>query len=180
MGPVVDVGCGHGLLSLALAASSSSREVLGLDIDEAKLTAARIAVRATPTLDNVRFATADPREPCPGTPAAVCVVDVLYLLERPHQETLVRTLARGLAPKGRLVIKEMAPTPRWKHRWMQAQELLATRVARITASEDGALCYTPPATLGGWMRDEGLVVAERAVDHGLPYPHHLIVGTAPG
>src|SRR5690606_33985196 len=105
---------------------------------------------------------------------------VLYLLERPHQETLVRTLARGLAPKGRLVIKEMAPTPRWKHRWMQAQELLATRVARITASEDGALCYTPPATLGGWMRDEGLVVAERAVDHGLPYPHHLIVGTAPG
>lgn len=179
-GPIVDVGCGHGLLALALAASSADRDVVGLDIDQAKLSAARAAAGAAPALDNVRFASADPLEPCPGTPAAVCVVDVLYLLERPHQEALVRTLARRLAPAGRLVIKEMAPAPRWKHRWMHAQEVLATRVASITASEDGVLCFTPPETLGAWMRDEGLSVTARAVDRGRPYPHHLLVGTARG
>lgn len=179
-GRIVDVGCGHGLLALALAASSAEREVLGLDIDRTKLSAARAAADASPALDNVRFAPADPHDPCPATAAAICVVDVLYLLERPHQETLVRALARRLAPRGRLVIKEMAPAPRWKHRWMHAQELLATRVARITESEDGALCFTTPEVVRAWMCDEGLSVAERAVDRGLPYPHHLLVGTARG
>ena len=177
-GRVVDVGCGHGLLALALAATSTRREVVGVDIDRQKLAAARAAAGAAPALDNVRFAPIDPLDPCPATSAAICVVDVLYLLERPHQEALVRALARRLAPDGRLVIKEMAPTPRWKHRWMHAQEVLATRVAGITASEDGVLCFTAPEVVRGWMHDEGLSVTERAVDRGRPYPHHLLVGTA--
>lgn len=177
-GRILDLGCGHGLLALHLAARSPAREVLGMDIDQAKLAAGRAAAAASPGLDNVTFAPADHLDDLAGHFAAVTVVDVLYLLGGAHQEALVRSLARRLDPGGRLVVKEMARTPRWKHRWMHAEEILATRVARITASSDGVLRFTTPEELRAWMVAEGLDVAERAVDQGRPYPHHLVVGTA--
>lgn len=177
-GRIVDVGCGHGLLALHLAAGSSSREVIGLDIDDAKLAAARAAAAVHPALDNVTFSSADRLGDLDGPAAAITVVDMLYLLDRVHQEALVQSLAQRLAPGGRLVIKEMAPTPRWKHRWMRAEEIVATRVARITASNDGVLCFTAPAEMRRWMTEAGLEVDERAVDGGRPYPHHLVVGRA--
>ena len=107
------------------------------------------------------------------------MVDVLYLLTTEHQAALVRSLARRLAPGGRLLVKEMAPAPRWKYRWMHAEEIVATRVARITASRDGVLHHTAPSALRRWMTAEGLEVSERRLDRHRPYPHHLVTGSAP-
>ncbi|MBL8778054.1 MAG: class I SAM-dependent methyltransferase [Acidimicrobiales bacterium] len=176
---MLDVGCGHGLLALHLAAGSARREVVGVDIDEAKITAARRAAAAAPSLPNVAFASADDLATIDGPFAAVTVVDVLYLLTAEHQEALVRSLACRLAPGGSLLVKEMAPTPRWKHRWMHGEEVLATRVARITASTDGVLHHTAPEDVRRWMTTEGLAVSDRRLDRRRPYPHHLVVGVAP-
>lgn len=178
-GRVLDVGCGHGLLALHLAAGSAHREVVGVDIDEAKIAAARRAATAAPSLSNLTFASADDLATIGGPFDAITVVDVLYLLTAQHQETLVRTLAGRLAPGGRLLVKEMAPTPRWKHRWMHGEEVLATRVARITASTDGVLHHTAPEDIRRWMTTEGLTVADRPLDRRRPYPHHLVLGINP-
>ena len=177
-GRILDVGCGHGLLALHLAAGSSEREVIGVDIDGAKLLAARRAASAAPALTNLAFV-ADEEIDDHGPFDAVTVVDVLYLLTTEHQAALVRSLARRLAPGGRLLVKEMAPAPRWKYRWMHAEEIVATRVARITASRDGVLHHTAPSDLRRWMTAEGLEVSERRLDRHRPYPHHLVTGSAP-
>ena len=42
-GRILEVGCGHGLLSLHLALTSPTREVLGVDVDDDKLKAGRTA-----------------------------------------------------------------------------------------------------------------------------------------
>lgn len=177
-GAILDVGCGHGLLCLDLAERAPERGIVGVDIDEAKLASARAAAAVAPALDNVSFLPATALAAQRGPFAAITVVDVLYLLPPRRQEELVTSLAARLGPRGRLLVKEMAPRPRWKHHWMHAQEVIATRLVRITASDHATLHFTTPTVLAGWMADAGLTVDRRRLDRGRPYPHHLVVGTA--
>ncbi|MGZ3708782.1 MAG: glycosyltransferase, partial [Bdellovibrionota bacterium] len=50
-GPILDMGCGHGLFTLALALQSSERQVLGFDHDEDRVGLAREAARDLPNID---------------------------------------------------------------------------------------------------------------------------------
>ena len=72
---------------------------------------------------------------------AIVVVDVLYLLgPRPAVDLAGAAAAAALAPGGVLVVKEIDTRPRWKYRLAVAQELAATRVARVTAGDTVASC----------------------------------------
>jgi hypothetical protein len=73
-----------------------------------------------------------------------------------------------------VVVKEMAPAPRWKAAWNSAQETLAVRILGITAGE--SLTFLPPSDLARALEAEGLAVRQRPVHRGYPHPHHLLVG----
>ena len=78
-----------------------------------------------------------------------------------------------LAPGGTLVVKEMASTPRWKHRWNMAQETLAVRALRLTSGSE--VSPTPTETMGRWLAELGLSVTHTALDRGYLHPHALLV-----
>ena len=71
----------------------------------------------------------------PGPWDAIVIVDVLYLLDADHELALLDGCLAELAPGGVLVVKETDVVPRLKHAIAKAQELLATRVLRITAGD---------------------------------------------
>ena len=174
-GPILEVGCGHGLLSLFLALASPDRRVTGVDVDGEKLTAARAAADAgglPVTFDVV----AGPELP-PGPWAGTAIIDVLYLLAADEQRALLRSCAQQLAPGGVLAVKEMAPVPRWKATWNAVQETAAVKVLGITAGDN--LTFLPPAELAAAMTAAGLEVHDRPLDRGYPHPHHLLVGRRP-
>lgn len=175
-GRVLDVGCGHGLLSLALARSSRERRLHGIDVDGDKLAAARAAAERG-SLD-CTFTAACGAELPVGPWDAVAIVDVLYLLGAGEQLGLLAACAGALAPGGTLVVKEMAPAPRWKAAWNRAQETASVRVLGITAGD--RLTFLPPAELAATMADAGLEVTDRPVHRGYVHPHHLLVGRRPG
>jgi 2-polyprenyl-3-methyl-5-hydroxy-6-metoxy-1,4-benzoquinol methylase len=108
---------------------------------------------------------------------AITVVDVLYLLDTDAAMAVVDTSADALAPGGVLVIKEVDVTPRYKFWPAALQEVVATKVLRIT--EGGALRWVPPEVYGDRMAAKGLRVEQRALHHGRVHPHHLIVGHKP-
>ena len=176
-GRILEVGCGHGLLSLYLALCGSDRRVIGVDVDGAKVAEARAATGRLEPADSadVDFATVPPgwlpEEPADG----IVIADVLYLLETDAQRRLLKACAGCLAPGGVLVVKETALQPGWKFRWNTIQETLSTRVLRITAG-GGGLHFVAPATMATWLADEGLLLSGRALDRGYPWPHHLLVG----
>jgi 2-polyprenyl-3-methyl-5-hydroxy-6-metoxy-1,4-benzoquinol methylase len=171
-GRVLDVGCGHGLFPLYLAARSPDRQVVGVDVDAAKLVSARRAAEAA-SLD-VDFAEAPGGELPAGPWDAVTIVDVLYLLGQDRALDLVTRAAAALAPGGVLAVKEIDVRPRWKYELARAQEVVSTRVTRITEGE--GVAFVPPEFIVGAMKAAGLTVARHPLDRGSIHPHLLITG----
>jgi 2-polyprenyl-3-methyl-5-hydroxy-6-metoxy-1,4-benzoquinol methylase len=171
-GRVLDVGCGHGLFPLYLAARSPDRQVVGVDVDAAKLASARRAAEAA-GLD-VRFAEAPGGELPAGPWDAVTIVDVLYLLGQDRALDLVTRAAAALAPGGILAVKEIDLRPRWKYELARLQEVVSTRVTRITEGE--GVAFVDPAFIVGAMKAAGLTVARHPLDHRSIHPHLLITG----
>ncbi len=175
-GSILEVGCGHGLLSLHLALTSSRRRVTGIDVDEDKLAAARAAADRgglAATFEAVQGG-ALPDGPWDG----IVIVDVLYLLSADDQRSLLGSCAERLASGGVLVVKEMAPEPRWKARWNSVQETTSVKLLGITEGEE--LTFLPPVELASAMAAGGLDVRERPLHRRYPHPHHLLVGRRRG
>jgi cyclopropane fatty-acyl-phospholipid synthase-like methyltransferase len=171
-GRVLDLGCGHGAFALYLAATAPDRDVTGVDVDEAKLASAR---RAAALADlRVRFVHAADGTPPEGPWDAITVVDVLYLLGRAAALALLAGAARTLAPGGALVVKEIDVRPRWKYELARAQEIVSTRVTRIT--EGTGVAFVPPDELEAAMTSAGLTVDRVPLGRGSVHPHLLFVG----
>lgn len=171
-GRVLDLGCGHGLFSIYLAASGPARRVMGIDVDEHKLAIARRAALVHGL--HVEFQSVAGESAPDDQWDAITVVDVLYLLGEEAAVRLLREAVARLAPHGVLVVKEMSLTPAWKRRVVLLQETLATRVLRIT--EGAQLELLEPSAIRACLEGEGLVVSEEDLGRGRPHPHHLIVG----
>jgi 2-polyprenyl-3-methyl-5-hydroxy-6-metoxy-1,4-benzoquinol methylase len=175
-GRVLDVGCGHGSFSLSLALASRGRSVTGVDVDSKKLDLARQAAKHL-GLANVQFDLVEPDATPSGRWDAVCFVDVLYLLGEEPARRLLAAAAASLASRGVVLVKEMDTRPSWKHQLNRLQELVATRVARITQGR--RVEVVPPESLAAELEGAGLVVSRRRLDHGSLHPHHLVIGRRP-
>ena len=168
-GRILDLGCGHGAFSVHLSYSAPGRDVHGCDIDSSKLAVA-------PSLPGITF-TPGAADLSPATWDGIAVLDVLYLLGRTDALALVRSASGALAPGGLLAVKEISLTPRWKYRVARFQELLATRVLRITEGVD--VDFVDPADIAATMRTAGLSVTVTSLHRRRLHPHVLITGTRP-
>jgi SAM-dependent methyltransferase len=177
-GAVLDIGCGHGLFASYLALDATHRTVVGVDLDDRKLADATTIVEGVRARGGSLTLRVAPGGAVPDGPwDAITIVDVLYLLPPAAQRELVERAAAQLAPGGRLLVKEMSPTPVWKARWNRAQETLAVKVMGFTASESAEFSFTAPVEMRNWLEACGLGVTETALDRGYLHPHHLMVGT---
>ena len=172
-GSVLDVGCGHGLGSLVLALGSSDRRVHGVDIDADKLPAARAAAEAVGAT-NATFAAVEPGWRPPDEHDAIVLVDVLYLLGTGAASALLGDLAAAVAPGGAILVKEIDVRPRWKYQLARAQELVSTRLTRITEGDE--VDFLPPSAIAEVLTSAGLAVEHVPLHRGRPHPHHLVVG----
>jgi 2-polyprenyl-3-methyl-5-hydroxy-6-metoxy-1,4-benzoquinol methylase len=127
----------------------------------------------------VTFEAVEPGYVPSGSWDAVVIADVLYLLPEEQQTALVVGAAAVTRPGGVVVLKEMGLEPKWKFGWNRAQETLATRVFKVTDSIGHGMTFVEPDTMAVWLRNEGLDVEHHRVDHGYPWPHHLVVGRRP-
>ena len=171
-GRVLDFGCGHGVVSLYLAITSSAREITGVDVDGDKLVHGRAAADRAGL--PVRFDHVDPAYRPTGEWDAITIVDVLYLLGQQAALEVVDAAAAALAAGGVVVIKEISVRPRWKYWLAKGQEVLATKVVRIT--EGSRVHFVPPAMIAARLEAAGLAVEHRSLHRGRLHPHHLIVG----
>ena len=176
-GFIADVGCGHGVLSAALALEKPARRVLGVDPDERKIALARQALASLPNVE-LRAGTADSLLPeLEGACDAIVVADVLYLLPFAEWPAFLRTCHRLLRPGGgRLLLKEAEADRRsWKYWKCVAQEAVMVRLLRKTRSS-GGLGFRTRDELRAALEGAGLSVESvEDVSRGYSTPHVLFI-----
>jgi len=173
-GRILDLGCGNGLFSIHLALASADRRVHGVDISSYKVRQGRAGAIAAGVAGRVSLEVVDPRwEPAGDVYDVVVMSDVLYLLDPLTIERTVVSACRAVKAGGRLIVKEMAVRPRWKHRFALAQEIVAVYLLRITSG--GPLNPDPLTTVVETLDGAGWLVEPLALDRGYPYSHTAVV-----
>ena len=113
--PILDVGCGVGLLAFYLRERGCRQPVLGLDVDPRKIRCgSEIAMRE---YEGVELRLHDVQQPLPVFSGDITLFDVLHYLPRAAQRALLSDLADFVAPGGTLIIRDCPREPRPRY-WL--------------------------------------------------------------
>jgi len=102
--PLLDLGCGLGLLAHALARDGQALAYYGVDNDAPKIERGRRAAERT-GLANARFEVVDLANELPVHRGSVAILDVLQYLPQPAQQGLLDATVAMLTPGAKLVIR---------------------------------------------------------------------------
>lgn len=169
-GRVADLGCGQGLVALALAAAALGRQVVGIEREERKVEAAR---RAGEGIGNLSFRQGDLLALAEAGESfdAALLLDVLYLWPAEQKALILRQAHRVLRRGGLLLVHEVVTTPAWKYAVALLQEWAALNVLRTTTSR--RIHYASREENEALLRACGFEVEAVPFHRGKPYAHCL-------
>ena len=148
----LDVGCGGGILSEALARAGA--EVTGLDLASEALRVARAhAAEQSLSIDYVEIAVEAMAEQHPAHFDLVCCLEMLEHV--PDPASVVRACARLVKPGGTVVFSTINRNPKAFGLAIVAAEYLLNLVPRGTHEYAR---FIRPSELAGWARDAGLTL----------------------
>lgn len=157
---VIDVGCGGGILSEAMAHRGA--RVTGIDMGEAPLAVARLHLQESGIDVDYRQASAE--EMAAAHPGEFDVVTCLEMLEHvPDPESVVRACATLVKPGGQVFFSTINRNPKAYAFAILGAEYVLRLLPRGTHDYRK---FIRPAELSGWCRATGLRVREQS---GLVY-----------
>lgn len=165
---VVDLGCGLGMLAVALAELGDGRRTLGIDWDGAKIAAGQ---QAAVGLAGVTLQRGDLREQPLYACDFITLVDVLHYYEPAVQTQVLQRAAAALRPGGQLLIRETDPARRGGARLTRSIERL---MVRLGWNRGPAVHYRPLAELHAELRALGLVTEQLELA-GATHPGNVLV-----
>ena len=110
--PLLDVGCGLGLLGQYLREHGFRARYLGIDLDARKIGEAQ---RAAQNGLDLEFSTGSATSP-PDFRGDVALLDVLHYLPAGHQQLALAEAAARVTPGGMLVIRNVVRDASWRFR----------------------------------------------------------------
>ena len=172
-GRILDLGCGFGLFSLYFASQQPDRTLVGVDIDEGRITDARKSA-AKLGLENVRYASGDVLE-WDGERGfdAIYILDMIHHLPQEDVRGFLEGVRSRLEPGGTLVVKEVAARPVLKAWFTLALD-------RLMVGWQEPIRYWPEEELTALFEELGFQVYRHRMKDFLPYPHILYVARLTG
>ena len=151
--PLLDLGCGIGLLALYLREQGHTAPIVGIDFDQRKIDRARKAAQG---YEGIEFIAADARDPL-ARDRDVVILDLLHYFDSASQQTILANAARAAGDDGMVVIRQGIRDGSWRHRltafvdglarvlrWMKAENLNFPRREEIEAPFADFVCEVRP------------------------------------
>jgi SAM-dependent methyltransferase len=173
--PLLDLGCGIGLLVHALRDEGVVLSYRGVDNDAAKIAEARRAARCA-DLPDASFLVMDLANVMPAHHGSVAILDVLQYLDDDSQQRLLHAAIAMLAPGARLVIRsglEDGSTRMWV---TQSIDWFANRIGWMNAKPRR---YPRERDLRATLENAGLRCEFTPLHGNTPFNNWLIVATMP-
>lgn len=172
--PLLDLGCGLGLLAHALRLDGQTMAYRGVDSDAAKIERAqRVAVKSG--LVDTCFERVDLGEGSPAHRGSVALLDVLQYLAAPVQEQVVAGAVAMLVPGARLVIRTALGDDSGRGHAVR----LSDRLANLIGWMQPAKCYPDAAALRARLAEAGLETSFSPLYGNTPFNNWLIVAEKP-
>ena len=186
-GTLVDVGCGQGLMLALLVEGTAAHRtgswprswpappvfdrLIGVE------TRPRIATLASRALgDAATIVAGDARQHLPKRARVVLFFDVLHMIPRDDQETLLAAAVASLDPGGMVLVREPEAAAGWR---FTAVRLGNTLKALITGNWRQRFAFRTVHEWTSLFEKLGLRVQVRGTGEGTPFANVLFVLTAP-
>jgi SAM-dependent methyltransferase len=174
--PLLDIGCGIGLLGQYLQAGHAGTPYIGVDHDPRKIAAAREAAAAAGLDSDMDLRCADAAT-LPPVHGHVALLDVLHYLHAAQQQALLQVALAHLAPEGTLVVRNVLREPNWRFHATRVEEFFLRVSGWIPG---GAQHYPDAEELCAPLRQAGLDVQVSPLRGRTPYNSYLLVGRFQG
>lgn len=169
--PVLDIGCGMGLLAHYLRAAGSIQAVHGFDFDERKIRSANeMATRSG--LQDAQFHCGDARSGLPDFRGNVVILDVLQYLDPAGQKSLLNQCAAQVADGGRLIIRTGLKDESWRYKVTVTGDWIA-KVSRWMKA--APVSYPTAEGLAVVMAQNRLRTRVTPLWGRTPFNNHLVV-----
>ena len=173
--PVLDLGCGLGLLAHALRLDGQSMPYRGVDNDAAKIARAKI-VAGRNGLGDVQFDVVDLAQGLPAHSGSVAILDVLQYLSAEDQATLIANTIGMLTPGARLVIRTALGDDSSRGRTSRITDRLANLIGWMQFRPK---CYPDADAMRAQMESAGLQTSFAPLYGNTPFNNWLIVAQKP-
>ena len=173
--PVMDLGCGLGLLAHALRQDGQSMPYYGVDNDADKIGRA-IAAAGRTGLAPARFEVVDLAHHLPRHEGSVAILDVLQYLRAPAQRQLLENVIAMLTPGARLVIRTGLVDGSRRGLVSRIGDRAANLIGWMQSSPR---CYPDADGLRAVLEGAGLQVTIEPLWGRTPFNNWLVVGQHP-
>lgn len=169
--PLLDLGCGIGLLLHCLRASGSGAAYVGVDTDAEKIEAARAASHRSGHSD-ATFEVCDLSVRFPKHEGSVALLDVLQYLPPPAQEPLISQAAQCVSKEGRLVIRTGLADGSWRSSLTRATDRFGHWIGWMKTSFKA---QPSAADLSAVLRRHGLQADFKPLWGRTPFNNWLVI-----
>jgi 2-polyprenyl-3-methyl-5-hydroxy-6-metoxy-1,4-benzoquinol methylase len=170
--PLLDIGCGIGLLAHYLRACGHAAPVTGFDYDTRKIHSAQ-AMAARAGHRDLAFAAGDARTGLPDFTGHVVILDILQFFTEPEQDALLTAAAARVAAGGKLIIRSGLRDDSWRFRITVLGDYIAKLSFWMKAAPTR---YPDAAQFQRVLTAAGLKVRIEPMWGGTPFNNFLIVG----
>ena len=174
--PLLDLGCGLGLLAHALREDGQSLAYRGVDNDADKIERANLVAQRT-GLRDARFEVVDLAMGRPAHQGSVAILDVLQYLDAEAQRSLLQEVIAMLVPGARLVIRTALGDDSRRGQTSRVTDRLANLIGWMQSRPK---CYPDADALRMQLSEAGLASSFAPLYGRTPFNNWLIVAEQPG
>lgn len=172
-GPLLDLGCGIGLLAHALQHEGIALRYFGVDNDHRKIASARRAAARAGLVD-AGFEALDLSQALPPHRGSVAILDVLQFLQPQRQAEVVDAMVAMLEPGAKLVIRTGLDDGSRRARITRTIDVFARLVGWMNAAP---VHYPEPEMLRAHLAAAGLRAEFSPLAGRTPFNNWLVVAS---